>query len=211
MLMPEIPRHHLRRRGSHGVVSEASSHPPEAAEALRYIRDTMQQAGAFTAVSGQGLIVIGVTALLASLIAKQQPFERWLVVWMGEVMIAGLIAAYTIYRKGIATGTPLFSGPARKVAMGLLPAMTAGGVLTAVFYLTGRPEFVAPMWLLLYGVGVVAGGAWSVTAVPLMGASFMALSLPAFLITRWPDLWMALGFGMIHIVFGVLVTKKYGG
>jgi len=171
----------------------------------------MQQAGAFTAISGRGLIIVGFTALFASWIASHQRFDRWLIVWLCEVLLAGLIAAITIYRKAIATGTPLFSGPARKVAMGLLPAMAAGAVLTAVFYRSERPEFVAPMWLLLYGVGIMAGGAWSVAAVPVMGAACMAVALPAFIFTRWPDAWMALGLGLVHIIFGLVVTKKYGG
>jgi hypothetical protein len=212
MSMPELPRHRVRLRGSRAAVGEpAYERQPEAAEALRFIRDTMQQAGAFTAISGRGLIIMGLTALLASAIASRQSYEGWLAVWMAEVLMAALIAGFTIYRKAIATGTPLFSGPARKVAMGLLPAMAAGAVLTAVFYFTGRPEFVAPMWLLLYGVGVMAGGAWSVAAVPVMGLVFMVIALPAFVITRWPDAWMALGFGLTHIIFGIVVTKKYGG
>jgi hypothetical protein len=191
--------------------SEALEPTPEATEALRFIRDTMEQAGAFTAISGRGLMLIGATALVASGIASRLTLNSWLGLWFGEVIVAGLIAAFTIYRKALATGTPLFSGPARKVAMGLLPAMASGAVLTAVFYRSERPELIVPTWLLLYGVGVVAGGAWSVAAVPVMGASFMFLSLPAFFFLRWPDAWMGLGFGALHIIFGIVVTRKYGG
>jgi hypothetical protein len=210
--MPEAFRHRLRQRGSRTVISGARLEPqPEAAEALRFIRETMQQAGAFTAVSGRGLIIVGITAVAAAGIASRQPFERWLLVWISEVWLAGIIAGGSIYRKAVTMHTPLFSGPARKVAMGLLPALTAGAVLTGVFYLGGRPEFIAPMWLLLYGVGVVAGGAWSVAALPVMGAAFMALALPAFLFPGRADAWMALGFGGLHILFGTVVTKKYGG
>ena len=104
-------------------IAVAQERQPEAAEALQFIRETMQQAGAFTAISGRGLLIVGGTALVASGIAARLNLERWLLVWMAEVVIAGLIAAWTIYRKAQATRTPLFSGPARKVAMGLLPAM----------------------------------------------------------------------------------------
>ena len=212
MTVPELPRHRPRYRGARAVAAApALDRQPEASEALRFIRDTMEQAGAFTAISGRGLMLIGATALVASWIASHLTLNLWLTLWFGEVVLAGLIAAFTIYRKALATGTPLFSGPARKVAMGLLPAMASGAVLTGVFYRVGRPELIAPSWLLLYGVGVVAGGAWSVAAVPVMGGSFMALSLPAFFFTRWPDAWMGLGFGALHIVFGIVVTRKYGG
>jgi hypothetical protein len=208
--MAELPRHRLRHRGLQSAAAVPAVERPEAAEALRYIRDTMQQAGAFTAVSGRGLILVGLTALPASWLASRQAGAGFLAVWIGEALIAIAIAAFTIYRKAVATGTPLVSGPARKVAMGLLPAIAAGAVLTAVFYRAGKPELIVPTWLLLYGVGVVAGGAWSVAAVPIMGAAFMVLSLPAF-IFPWPDVWMAVGFGLLHMVFGTVVTKRYGG
>ena len=210
--MPEQHRHRLRFRGSRAVVvAPPLESQPEAAETLQFIRQTMQQAGAFTAISGRGLIVVGASALLASWLAAHQAFVGWLLVWLAEVCLAGLITAFTIHRKALATHTPLFSGPARKVVMGLAPALAAGAVLTGVFYRGGHPDFIAPTWLLLYGVGIVAGGAWSVAAVPVMGGAFMALALPAFLFTAWPDVWMALGFGGLHLLFGAVVTKKYGG
>jgi hypothetical protein len=67
-------------------------------------------------------------------------------------------------------------------------------------------------WLLLYGTGVVTGGAYSVRSVPLMGAAFMVVgALALFAPPAWGDAFMALGFGVLHIVFGVIIWRKHGG
>ena len=67
---------------------------------LRYIRETMELATAFTGISGWGEIAIGITALIASVIAAQQlTFNAWLAVWIAEGLISLLIAGWSMDRK----------------------------------------------------------------------------------------------------------------
>jgi hypothetical protein len=207
--MAEPRSHRLRFRGSR--VPPIADESPDASEALRFIRDTMTHARAFTAVSGFGLIIIGLTALGAAWIAsRQSEVQRWLGVWFVEAFVAMAVATATIYRKGITTATPLFSGPARKVAMGLVPALAAGALLTHSL-LHKAPELIVPTWMLVYGVGVIAGGAWSVAVLPIMGAAFMVMGAISLAYPAAPDAWMAAGFGGLHLIFGGIVVKKYGG
>jgi hypothetical protein len=67
-------------------------------------------------------------------------------------------------------------------------------------------------WMLLYGLGVLTGGAASVRVVPLMGLCFVGIGAAAlFAPPLWGNWLLAAGFGGVHIVFGTIITVKYGG
>jgi hypothetical protein len=180
---------------------------------LRYIRETMERASSFTGISGGGEVAIGITALGAALIAAQQATRKaWLAIWVAEALISLLIAGWSMDRKARAVQMPLLSGPGRKVAFSLSPPLFAGALLTAVFYRLGLTSAIPGMWLLLYGTGVVTGGMFSVRVVPVMGLCFMTLGgvtlfAPAFL-ANW---FLGAGFGLLHIVFGIIIARRYGG
>lgn len=104
------------------------------------------------------------------------------------------------------------SGPGRKAVFSLSPPIIAGGLVTIVLFRAHMTGAIPGVWLLLYGTGVVTGGMFSVPAVPLMGLCFMALGAVALfaspLLANW---FMAAGFGGLHILFGVIIARKYGG
>jgi hypothetical protein len=180
---------------------------------LRYIRETMERASAFTAVPGWGQVAIGVTALVASYLAAQQPTPRgWLNVWLVEAVIALLIAGWLMDRKARASGVPLFSGPGRKVVFSLSPPLIVGALLTAALFRAGAVHPIPAIWLLMYGTGVVTGGMYSVSVVPLMGGCFMLLGGVALFAPASLGIWLlAAGFGGLHIIFGAIIARKYGG
>ena len=200
--------HPLRRRNK----SDHVALHDRAMENLRFIRETMERAGSFTAVSGWGQISIGVTAIIAAILAYLQPDPgRWLAVWTAEAGIALAIGGFTVARKAYSAGLPLLSGPGRKVALSLAPPLVVGAMLTAVLFEAQLIWPLGGMWMLLYGTGVIAAGAYSVRVVPVMGFSFMMLGMLALLAPSWSDMLMGLGFGGLHIFFGLLIAWRYGG
>lgn len=195
----------------------AEEEPPalhdRAMDNLRFIRETMERASAFTAVPGWGQVAIGLTALFAALVASQQKtFGAWFAVWMTEAALSAGIAGWTMYRKAHASDTSLLSQPGRKLIINLAPPMLVGALLTVVFYRAGLTSQLPGLWLLLYGTGVVTGGAFSVRPVPFMGLCFMFLGAGAlFLPAAWGDALMAAGFGLLHVIFGLHIARNYGG
>ena len=201
--------------------SPAFRMPPEeppalhdrAMDNLQFIRDTMERAGAFTAVPGWGGVAIGVTALATTYIAREQAsFSRWMAVWFGEAVIALAISAWAVRRKAIRANIPLLSGPGRRFALNFAPPMLVGGILTLVLYRAGLYAAIPGVWLLLYGTGIVAGGAFSVPVVPAHGLVLMLTGTVAlFAPTAWRDYFMAFGFGLLQITLGYVIARRYGG
>jgi hypothetical protein len=187
--------------------------PARAAEDLRFIRDTMERSAAFTAVSGWGQAVLGLTAVGAAWLASHQlsPFA-WLRVWLAESILAVAIALLSSSWKANRRGLPLFSGPGRKVALGLAPPLVAGAFLTFLLF-RGRLQSALPAtWLLLYGAGIITGGAYSVAILPVMGVCFMVIgSLAALGPAAWSNGFLAAGFGGLHLVFGLIIARRHGG
>jgi hypothetical protein len=184
-----------------------------ALENLGYIRRAMEGAGSFTAVPGWGQVAAGSTALLAAAVAHVQPDRSsWLLVWSAELALAVLIVTSTMVMKAKRIGLLLTAAPARKTFLGMAPALAAGAVLTLVSVRTGDTTDLPGIWLLLYGAAIASGGVSSVRIVPVMGAAFMVCGLFALLSPpTFADLFLALGFGGLHIVFGARIAKHHGG
>lgn len=180
---------------------------------LAFIRDTMETAGAFTAVSGQGMIVVGFTALAAAAVAAQQPTpQRWLYAWLAAAVLAPIIQLWAIARKVRTAQTPILQGSARKFLLSFVPPMLAGALLTAVFYRADLVPMLPALWLLLYGAAIVAAGAFSVRIVPVLGAAFMLAGAVSFFAPpEWNNWIMAGAFGGLHIAFGIPIARRYGG
>lgn len=173
----------------------------------------MERSAAFTAVSGWGYVLIGFTALAAAAFAARQASSfGWLRVWLAEALLAIAIGLVACTWKANRRGLPLFSGPARKVALGLAPPLVAGAFLTFLLVRLGLQPAIPAMWLLLYGAGIITGGAFSVSIVPVMGICFMAVGGLAVLApAAWGNWFLAVGFGGLHIVFGWLIARRHGG
>jgi hypothetical protein len=180
---------------------------------IRFIRETMERAGSFTAVSGWGGIAMGITALGASVIAsRQETVLAWLVTWLAEAAVAIGIALWTTYSKARASGTALLSGPGRRFVYSFAPPLFVGVLLTILLVRIGSIAEVAGVWLLLYGTAVVTGGAFSIRVVPLMGLCFIVLGTVAlFCPPSWGNAFLAVGFGGLHLIFGGIIAGKYGG
>jgi len=207
LVMPE-PRPCRRK-----TTRTPTSPEPAALEHLRIIRQTMDRSSAFTAVPGWGFCVTGATALIAGPFAfHQKTAEGWLAAWLIGALVAATIVLVAMHQKATRLGTEVLSISGRRLFIGLLPALAAGGLLTVALMWSG-PVFLIPgVWLVLYGVAVMQAGAFSVKTVPAMGAAFvgfgaLALALPWL----WANVVLTAGFGLLHIIFGFVIARNHGG
>lgn len=180
---------------------------------LSFIRTTMERATSFTAVPGWGGVAMGVTALAATAIGMQQGTpEAWLRVWLVEAVVAGSIGTFAMARKARAVQGSMLSRPAQRFLLSYTPPMVVGALLTFVLYRGGLARALPGTWLLLYGTGVVTGGAFSVRAVPLMGLCFMAVGAIGLVApAAWGNWLLGIGFGLLHIIFGLIIARRHGG
>jgi len=206
-----------------------------AADNLAFIRSTMANSAEFTGISGAGMIGMGIVALVGAWLSTcgtlpgaggiDNPYtmadQWWLTCWSGVAILGCGVGVGGLIYKSRKYNLPLLVGAGRKFLLNFSPAIIAGTILSQVFYAQNLLEYVPALWLLLYGVAVISGGAFSILPIPIMGVCFMVAGLVAFFLpdvvlntpgtVRPTDLLLAASFGGLHIGFGVLLVRKHGG
>ncbi len=181
---------------------------------LNYIRASIESASAF-AVPGIAGIAMGVVGVIATLAAALPGLTAyWLEIWLAAA-IAGSALGVVLIARQPARGL-LYRGPARKFVLSLCPALLAGAVLTGVFWQESLTSLIPGMWLLLYGCAVLSASMMTSAAmmrlIVLMGALFVVYGLVAFMLPpHWHNYTLGLGFGVLHLLFGILIGRTEMG
>ncbi|NNE66318.1 MAG: hypothetical protein HKN33_07105 [Pyrinomonadaceae bacterium] len=178
---------------------------------LEFIRETMARSTEFTAVPGYGGALMGVTAVGAAIIAGNAINVSWLTTWVVEAFLAFSIGLLAMWQKAKASKESLKSKPARKFAVGFLPPLIVGVILTGMLAVNYEFKYLPAVWLMLYGTSVVTGGAYSVRVIPVMGWAFIVFGAVAAFYPQFGNGLMAAGFGFLHIAFGLVIGRSYGG
>lgn len=179
---------------------------------LKIIRETMERAATFTAVPGWGGVLMGLVGLTAAGIGHFVEEKDWLEVWFAAGMLSVLIGSAAVFEKARRSQTPLDAPGARKFLFAFAPPLLAGGIMTVALWLNEYRAVTPGVWLLMYGTAVMAGGAFSVRIVPIMGICFQVLGAAALFVPFvWGNALLGVGFGLLHIVFGFLIARRHGG
>jgi hypothetical protein len=173
----------------------------------------MERAAAFTAVPGWGGVLIGLIALLTvPAAAGASTRGGWLLTWICAAVVATLVGATYMAHKLRSGGRSLLREPASRFVATLAPAIAVGACLTFLLARDGLHDLLPGVWLLCYGAGVISAGSFSIRTVRVMGACFMLFGLGASLSpAAWGDLWMAAGFGGLHVLFGIWIARNSHG
>ena len=184
-----------------------------AADDLTFIRSTMERSSAFTAIPGAGGVATGAIGLIAAVVGARQPTpDRWLATWLVAAFVALIIELAAMAWKARRAGVALAGTNARRFALGIAAPLVAGAAITYELWTVRNFTVMAPAWLLLYGAGVLTGGMFSVPVVRALGVCFMAAGIAAVVTpAEWGTVWLAIGFGGLHVGFGAYIARNHGG
>jgi hypothetical protein len=160
---------------------------------LRYIRASMESAASLAVPGSTGIAsgFIGLLATVVSLVPAVRPY--WLIVWLVAAVVAAITSGVLLIRQA----------PVRRFAIGFLPTLFAGAVMTAVLWSSSNVQAIPGTWLLLYGCGLIAASPATARSIGILGASFVAAGCLALVLPDSLQIPMlGIGFGGLHLVFG---------
>jgi hypothetical protein len=198
---------------------------PQSAQTVRenllYIRKTMEAAGQITAVPGWCLLAAGVLSVAGAAFNAFVTGAPWspgpypymaLATWSVVLCVSVAVVSFGMYLKGRQTCAPIQPPLLRKLIWSLCPSLFVGGLLTGIAVRSQKLEWLPVIWLGCYGAAVTNGGQVSVAPVRYMGLSFLLAAAGAALSPPGAGLlWLALGFGWLHIIYGAYIARRHNG
>jgi hypothetical protein len=168
-------------------------------------------------VPGMAGIVMGIIGVLtAILVSLPRWAPHWLGIWLLAAAVAFLLGGALVARQYARRGHTRYLRPARKFLLCLCPALLAGAVLTGVLSTAGITSVLPGTWLLLYGCAVLSASTVTIAGIArlicIMGALFVALGSMTFALPATAhSAMLGLGFGVLHIIFGILIGRSARG
>ncbi|BCX47905.1 hypothetical protein HAHE_18130 [Haloferula helveola] len=199
----------------------------EAAEQLRAIRSMMERATIFRALSGEAALFGGAASLAAGWLSESRSGWAWGTVWLVGLAIVIVFAIWQLLRTASANQKSFWSQGLKIALRGALPSLLAGGFLGLLFLKygqTGSETLAASMWILHYGLALLAIREFAPKSMIWLGLAFLVTGLASFcamtfaqtispiLRTLGPSGLMAATFGGFHLLYGaaIVTTTKRG-
>lgn len=183
-----------------------------AAATLRYIRASMESAVSLSVPGSTGIAsgIVGVLAAIVSSVPALRP--HWLIIWLLAAVVAAGVGGALLLRQPSLSSLTIGGAPIRRFAIGLLPSLFAGAVMTWILWANDGPRIIPGTWLLLYGCGLIAASAATARTIGILGGSFVVTGLLALVLPEnLQILMLGAGFGGLHIVFGYLMGRAGHG
>lgn len=185
-----------------------SSLGQRAAGDLSLIRMLMQRATLIVPMSGWSLFWIGALGLIASgaSVILDVIGLGWVALWVITAALASALALLTSVVQLRSEGHSILTGSHSRFWLSLIPGFIAAAAISLVLLQAELYTRLPGLWLLLYGVSILAAGAQCIALISRMGWTFLLLGAVA-LFLPWPNLSMAIGFGLTHMIYGLLIAR----
>lgn len=205
----------------------------EQLDAIRDIRNLMERSSRFSSLSGLAGIIVGIFAIAAIIAAYLllgiAPFEQgYYTLLNNESTVAGysiftLLAAdfgfvlllslltgiYLSVRKARKQSLPVWDATAKRMLLNLSIPLITGGIYCLILLYQGQPALVLPATLLFYGLALLHASKYTINDIRYLGVLEVVLGLLASYFTDQGLLFWVVGFGILHIVYGIRIYFKY--
>jgi hypothetical protein len=208
-------------------------HNQEPIQQLTEIRDLMERSSKFISLSGFSGVFAGIFALIGAGIAffwldfDQQYFhiQRYFLEmsylklafsWHLIILDAGIVlflallsGTFFSIRKARKKGLKIWDSSARRMLVSLMIPLATGGIFCLILWYHRMVYFIAPVTLLFYGLALLNASKYTYSEVRILGISELFLGLLASFFIGYGLLFWAFGFGVLHIIYGMLMYFKY--
>jgi len=197
-------------------------------EDLKDIKDIMDRSSRFISLSGLSGVFAGVFALLGAYLAYQTvyyeqayvDYRRAVIDLESVLKLIGIAASvillsfgfgiYFTNRKAKEKKQQLWDRSSKLLLSSLLIPLVTGGVLCLMLLFKGYIGFVAPFTLVFYGLALVNASKYTLSQIKSLGVMEIILGLVATHYIGYGLIFWALGFGVLHIVYGLLIQQQDG-
>lgn len=192
---------------------------------LQEIRSLMERSTKFISLSGLSGIVAGSIALAGAGIqywymAKEGRYETYMKLnnefllfsilnFLGVLLLAVVSAYYFTQKKALKNNQSVWDSSSQRLLLNLATPLACGGAFCGVLYYYGLVGLLAPSSLIFYGLALVNGSNYTLRDIRNLGFTEIILGFICAFSIGWGLLFWALGFGVLHIVYGVVMYYKY--
>jgi predicted lysophospholipase L1 biosynthesis ABC-type transport system permease subunit len=194
---------------------------------LAEIRSMMERSSRFLSLSGWAGILAGIYALAGAYIAHAVLSFRTLeivsdtkgaaaadllnviMLAIGVLVLSISTAIFLSYRRARINATPIWNSTSRRLIASMIMPLASGGILILVFISLGLIGLLAPLSLLFYGLALYNAGNYTYRELRYLGIIFAVLGLVAACRMEYGLLLWAVGFGLMHIIYGIYIHVKY--
>lgn len=193
-------------------------------ETLQDIRRIMDRSSRFISLSGLSGVSAGVFALIGVYLAQRwighsryvtlgADIEglKWKLLLLAAVILslALVTAFYFTWRRARRNNVPIWDHSSRKLFINMMIPLTAGGIFVLGLWYHSAWAFIAPATLVFYGVALVSASKYTLSDIRYLGLLEIALGLVCMWLPGWGLYCWAVGFGLLHIVYGLIMWWKY--
>jgi len=192
---------------------------------LAEIRSMMERTSKFLSLSGWAGIMAGIYALSGAYIAYQAyGFNPDAILYTGGAtetlskviflavvvfLLAISTATYFSYKKASERGERLWNAASRRLLVHMAIPLVAGGIVVLILLSKGLIGLLAPLTLVFYGLSLYNASQFTFREVRVLGLVQMGLGLLSCYLIDYGLLFWAIGFGFVHIVYGIYMYLRY--